>query len=151
VVESVLQDVRYAVRMLQKSRGFTAVAVLTLALGIGVNAAIFSVVNGVLLRPLPFDEPERLVAVWTAQPKKGIPKGANSYPDFADYRDQSASFEHLAAARNRGYTLVSRDRAERLEGARVSWSLFPALRVNAALGRTFIAEEDHLGGRGSRS
>src|SRR5215470_20345122 len=145
-MEALVRDARYAVRMLCKGPSFTFVAILTLALGIGANAAIFSVVNGVLLRPLPFPEPERLVAVWTAQPKKGFPRGSSSYPDFADYRDQSASFEGLAAARTRGYTLSSPNGAERIEGARVSWALFPVLRVTAALGRTFSADEDRLGG-----
>src|SRR5262245_525460 len=145
-METLVQDTRYALRMLLKSRGFTLVAVLTLALGIGANAAIFSVVNGVLLRPLPLPEPERLVAVWTAQPAKGFPRGSSSYPDFADYRDQSASFEGLAAARSTGYTLSSPTGAERIDGARVSWSLFPILRATAALGRTVAADEDRLGG-----
>jgi putative ABC transport system permease protein len=145
-LETLLQDARYAVRMLRKSPGFTLVAVLTLALGIGANAAIFSVVNGVLLRPLPFPEPERLVAVWTAQPAKDLVRGSSSYPDFADYRDQTASFDGLAATRSRGYTLSSPKGAERIDGARVSWTLFPVLRVTAALGRTFSADEDRLGG-----
>src|SRR5262245_39122686 len=145
-METLVQDTRYALRMLLKSRGFTLVAVLTLALGIGANAAIFSVVNGVLLRPLPLPEPERLVAVWTAQPAKGFPRGSSSYPDFADYREQSASFAGLAAAHGRGYTLSSPTGAERIDGARVSSNLFPVLGVTAALGRTFSADEDRLGG-----
>jgi putative ABC transport system permease protein len=145
-MEKLLQDLRYAARMLVKHPGFTAVAALTLALGIGANAAIFSVVNAVLLRPLPFDEPERLVAVWTPHPKRGIARGASSYPDFADYRDQSASFEALAAFRERDYTLAIGDSAERLEGARVSWPFFSMLRVQPQLGRAFSADEDRLGG-----
>jgi putative ABC transport system permease protein len=146
-MDRLLHDVRYAARMLAKSPAFTAVAVLTLGLGIGANAAIFSVVNAVLLRPLPFPEPERLVAVWTPQPKRSSAiRGSSSYPDFADFRDQSTSFEALAAFRQRGYTLSTRNGAERVAGGRVSWSLLSVLGVAPPLGRDFTAEDDRLGG-----
>ena len=144
-MDTLLQDLRFAARVLLKFPGFTTVAVLTLGLGIGGSTAIFSAVDGVLLRPLPFSEPERLVAVWTSQPKRGANKGANSFPDFEDYRTQTDSFEDLAAFRGKGYTLVEGGRAERLEGGRVSASFFPILRVPAGLGRTFTAEEDRPG------
>jgi putative ABC transport system permease protein len=145
-MDRLLQDVRYAGRMLAKRPAFSAVAILTLALGIGANAAIFSVVNAVLLRPLPFDEPDRLVAVWTPVPKRSFRRGPSSYPDFVDYRDQSASFASLSALRPRGYTLAAEGAPERVEGARVSWSLFATLGVAPQLGRSFSAEEDRLGG-----
>jgi len=145
-MDRLLQDIRYAGRMLAKRPAFSAVAILTLALGIGANAAIFSVVNAVLLRPLPFEEPDRLVAVWTPVPKRSFRRGPSSYPDFADYRDQSASFASLSALRPRGYTLAAEGAPERVEGARVSWSLFATLGVAPQLGRSFSAEEDRLGG-----
>ena len=145
-MDRLLQDVRYAGRMLAKRPAFAAVAILTLALGIGANAAIFSVVNAVLLRPLPFDEPDRLVAVWTPVPKRSFRRGPSSYPDFVDYRNQSASFASLSALRPRGYTLAAEGAPERVEGARVSWSLFATLGVAPQLGRSFSAEEDRLGG-----
>jgi hypothetical protein len=101
-VDSLLQDLRFAVRVLAKTPGFTAVALLTLALGIGGSTAIFSAVDAVLLRPLPFPEPQGLVAVWTTEPRRGqVTGGANSFPDFEDYRSQTTSFEDLAAFRSR--------------------------------------------------
>src|SRR5579863_8101028 len=92
-----LQDLKYALRMLVKNPGFAAVAVVTLALGIGANTAIFSVVDAVLLRPLPFPQPERILAVHQAMPEKGIPRTGASYPNFLDWTRQSQSFEKLAA------------------------------------------------------
>jgi putative ABC transport system permease protein len=145
-MDTLLQDVRYAARQLAKRPAFTVVAVLTLGLGIGANAAIYSVVNAVLLRPLPFKEPGRLVAVWTRQANKGALRGANSYPDFADYRDQATSFEGMAALRQHSYTLSTPEAGERIEGARVSWSLLGVLGVAPRLGRDFRADEDRLGG-----
>src|ERR1051325_9871593 len=96
-MHSIWQDSRYAVRMLLKSPGFTLVAVLTLSLGIGVNTAIFSVVNAVLLRPLPFDAPERLVKVYTTNAKRGTSTSPFSFPNFASFRSTHDSFEGIAA------------------------------------------------------
>src|SRR4029077_15232721 len=91
-----LQDFRYAVRQLRKSPGFAAVAILTLALGIGANTAVFSVIDGVLLRPLPFHEPDHLFAVWAVSPEEKSIKTGASGPDFQDYKEQSRAFEGLA-------------------------------------------------------
>jgi putative ABC transport system permease protein len=144
-VDSLAQDIRFGVRSLLRAPAFTAVALLTLALGIGGSTAIWSAVDAVLLRPLPYPEPERLVAVWTSEPKRGKPTGSNSYPDFEDYRAQTASFEDLAAFHSRGYTLTGGSEAERLLGGRVSAAFFPLLRVSAYLGRTFTPDDDRPG------
>src|SRR5438093_4838188 len=93
-----LQDLRYGARMVIKNPGFTAVAVLTLALGIGANTAIFSVVNGVLLRPLPYLEPDRLIMIFESNPKGGWPKFSVAPPNFVDWREQSSPFQELAGA-----------------------------------------------------
>src|SRR2546423_11952806 len=95
-METLLQDIRYGVRMLLKRPSFTFVAVIALALGIGANTAIFSVVNAVLLRPLPFAQAERLMNVWETNPRRGQTRAAVSYPDFADWRDQNHVFEHIS-------------------------------------------------------
>ena len=99
-MDGLAQDVRFALRCPLKAPSFSAVALLTLSLGIGGTTAIWSAVDTVLLRPLPFPEPDRLVAVWTSEPKRGNKTGASSYPDFEDYRAQSASFEDLATFRS---------------------------------------------------
>ncbi len=144
-MDGLAQDVRFAFRSLLKTPSFSAVALLTLSLGIGGTTAIWSAVDTVLLRPLPFPEPDRLVAVWTSEPKRGQKTGANSHPDFEDYRAQSASFEDLATFRSLGYTLTDGAAAERLLGGRVSASFFPLLRASALVGRTFSADEDRKG------
>ena len=92
-METILQDLRYGLRMLIKRPGFTLVAVIALALGIGANTAIFSVVNAVLLRPLPFKEPARLVNIWETRPQRGVTQNSVSYANFADWRDQNSVFE----------------------------------------------------------
>ncbi len=138
-----LQDVRYAFRLLAKNPGFTAIAILTLALGIGANTAIFSVVNGVLLRPLPFRDPSRLVLV---AEKSSFPVISTSYENYLDWRDQSHSFEAMEATRGGAITLTGAGEPERLNVRMATAGLFPMLGINAHIGRTFLPEEDRAGG-----
>lgn len=140
-----LQDLRYGFRVLAKTPGFTAVAVLTLALAIGANTAIFTVVNAVLLRPLPFHEPDRLAVVWESKPSLGIDRENFSPADFADMRDQSRSFEQMAAAYYWSPGLTGVSEPEKLWGLRVSSNLFDLLGVRPQLGRGFVAGEDDRG------
>ena len=145
MMDTLLQDLRFAIRGLLKAKTFAAVALLTLGLGIGGSTAIFSAVDAVLLRPLPYSQPERLVAVWTSQPKRGFGRGSSSFPDFEDYRAKTTSFEDLAALRSKGHTLTDGASAERISGGRVSASFFPLLRTGVALGRTFGPDDDRPG------
>jgi putative ABC transport system permease protein len=141
------QDVRYGARALAKSPGFTAVAVLAVALGVGANTAIFSVVNTVLLRALPYENSERLVALYTGRGPSTI-GGPLSYPDLLDYRAQAQSLEYVAGYQGVGtvMSLGQGDEPERVRGTEVMADLFPALGVRAALGRVFTREEDVEGG-----
>jgi putative ABC transport system permease protein len=136
------QDIRYGARMLLKNPGFTIVAVLTLALGIGANTAIFSVVDAVLLRPLPFPEPERIFAVHQAMPEKGIPKSGASYPNFLDWTRQNRSFEKLAAMRDTTMALSGQGEAVFVETAAVTGGYFGVFEQKALLGRTLQAADD---------
>lgn len=139
-IEEFRQDSRFGLRMLVKSPGITAVAVLTLALGIGANTAIFSVVNAVLLRPLPFPEPDRLMIV--QETKKGI-----SYPNFLDLRAQANAYESIAIFNSTYFALTGKGLdAARLPAAVVSSNLFTVLGVKPMLGRGFLPEEDRYGG-----
>jgi putative ABC transport system permease protein len=132
-------DLRYCIRTLFKSPGFTAVAVLTLALGVGANTAIFSAVNAVLLRPLPYRKPDRLVMVWTYNSRTNIENQKPSYPDYVGFKNQSQVFEQLAAFRSSlSLNLTDQGPPERVTGAFVTSSLFPLLGVSPALGRTFL-------------
>ena len=140
---TLIQDLRYGVRMLWKSPGFTIVAVLTLALGIGANTAIFSVVNGVLLRPLPFRDPSRLVLI---AEKSSFPIISTSYENYLDWRDQSHSFESMEATRGSSITLTGAGEPERLNVRMATAGLFSMLGINAQIGRTFLPEEDRAGG-----
>ncbi len=143
-MESLIKDIRYGSRSLLKRPGFTAIAVVTLALGIGANTAIFSVVNAVLLRPLPFAEPNQLVTLWNADAEKGV-VFPFSWPDFTDYQMQSQSFEKLAAFDDRDFTLTGGGDALRLHGAMITSDLLPILGVSPQLGRAFSAHEDKPG------
>ncbi|HKP86349.1 MAG TPA: ABC transporter permease [Blastocatellia bacterium] len=147
-METLFQDLRYGARTLIKRPGFTAVAIIALALGIGANTAIFSVINAVLLKPLPFSDPERLVAVYETSTLRGDSRGAVSYPDFADWRDQNHVFEGMAAFHTGNYTLTGGDEAQRLQGAVVSADTFALLGAAPILGRTFLPEEDKPGDGG---
>src|SRR5882724_8712338 len=140
---TLLQDLRYAIRLLAKSPGFTAIAVLTLALGIGANTAIFTVVNAVLLRPLGFRDPSRVMLV---AEKSAYPTVSTSYQNYVDWRDQSHSFESMEATRGTTITLTGSDEPERLNARMATAPLFSLLGVNAILGRTFLSEEDRAGG-----
>src|SRR5678815_97209 len=144
-VTNLLQDVRYGTRMMLKNTGFTAVAVLTLALGIGANTAIFSVVNGVLLRPLSFPEPERLVRLHESNVKLGFPTFSVAPGTFLDWQAQNQVFENLAAIGSSDFNLTGLDKPERVQALRVSGTFFPILRVRPEHGRLFLPEEDAPG------
>lgn len=138
------QDFRYALRTLIGNPGFTTVTVLTLALGIGANTAIFSVINAVLLRPLPFHNPNQLCIVTESLPS--IPVVGPSYDNFQDFRDRAKSFSAMSATRITTLTLTGSGEPERLPAQMTSASMFPLLGVSARLGRTFAPEEDRAGG-----
>jgi predicted permease len=138
-----LQDLLYAIRTLGKSPGFAAVAVLTLALGIGANTALFSVVNGVLLNPLPYPHSEQLVSVYQKTP--GVDQGPVVYLNFLDWQRGTQTFSSMAIYRNEDYNLTALAQAERLSGYMISAGFFSTLGVNPVLGRTFLSSDDQLG------
>ena len=145
-MENYLRDVRYAVRMLIRNPGFTLVAVLALALGIGANTAIFSVVNSLLLRPLPYKTPERLVTLWQDFRARGGPEREWASPDdFYDWRDKNKVFDHVSAVTGWGSTLTGVGEPEDLIGAAVSHDTFSLLGIEPARGRSFQQEEDQPG------
>ncbi|MFP5354235.1 MAG: ABC transporter permease, partial [Gemmatimonadota bacterium] len=141
------RDTRYALRQLRNAPGFTAVAVLTLALGIGANTALFSVVDGVLLRPIPFQDAERLVVVWETDRTSGTTREPGSWPDFVDFAAESRTLSGMAAVTGleTSYT-PERDAPERLSTMAVTHTFFPLVGVSALHGRTFGADEDVAGG-----
>ena len=146
-MENLVQDIRYGIRTLAKNPGFTAVAVLTLALGIGANTAIFSVVESVLLRPLPYPQPENLVEIWnTYQPQ--IPQIGLSPGDYADWRQQNASFSEMGAyvRITQGFNLTGEGEPQRVLTSYASASLLPMLGARVVAGRSFVPEEDRVGG-----
>jgi putative ABC transport system permease protein len=145
VLADLLQDLRYAARMLWKNPGFTTVAVLALALGIGANTAIFSVVNTVLLRPLPYKAPEQLVMVWEDATSHGYPRDTPAVANYVDWRDQNSLFSGMAAISDSDFNFTGAGDPERLKGRRVSANLFPLLGVEPQLGRVFTAAEDQPG------
>jgi putative ABC transport system permease protein len=145
MMETLFQDVRFGARMLAKHKGFTAVAVLTLALGIGANTAIFSVVNAVLLKPLPYDNSHELVQIWGTQPQ--LDTAPMSPANFLDWREQNRVFERVAAYTGQNLNLSGVADPERIRATRVSADLFELLRVRPELGRAFLAEEDQYGGQ----
>jgi len=141
-MQTLWQDLRYGARMLVKKPVFTLVAILTLALGIGANTAIFTVINAALLRPLPYEGAERLVVVATTMRRDTVEVRSTSYPDFVDWRDQNTVFERIAAHAATSFNLTSGAGPERVDGELVSADYFPLLRARAAFGRTFLPEED---------
>ncbi len=145
-MQTLLQDLRYGARTLAKNKAFTAVAVLTLALGIGANTAIFSVVNAILLQPLPYKDPGKLVFVWTTMISQGVPISGSSAPDFREWRARNRVFQEMAAYTYDNLNLsLPGEEPSRLQGADVSPELFSLLGVNPVLGRTFLPEEEQWG------
>jgi predicted permease len=145
-VETLWQDLRFAARMLRKNPGFTAVAVLTLALGIGVNTTIFSLADALLFRPFPVTEPDRLVALLRQKEEKPDDYSSFSYPDYQDFGEQAHALTSLAAYGSITVSMTLNGEADRIDGEIVSGNYFSVLGVKPALGRTFLPEEDHGGG-----
>ncbi|HKW99031.1 MAG TPA: ABC transporter permease [Bryobacteraceae bacterium] len=145
-MDGLLQDLRYGLRSLILAPGFTAVAVVTLALGIGANSAIFSVINGVLLKPLPYRQPERLVRVFTSFP--AYPEFPVNQADFRDYRNQNRVFDRMALYVREDLQFAANERPERLNGMRVTPGFFELLGFRPMLGRTFLPSEELPGNEG---
>src|SRR5689334_20566373 len=144
-MNSLFQDLRYGARILLKQPAVTLVAVITLALGIGANTAIFSLVNSILLRPLPFREPDRLVRLIQASPNLGLATWGVSQADFAAYRDQNRSFETVALYNSGAVNLTGQGEPERLPITNVTADFFKVFGVSPLLGRTFVEGEDTQG------
>ncbi|MBV8858086.1 MAG: ABC transporter permease [Acidobacteria bacterium] len=144
-MRTLLQDLRFGVRTLGKSKGFTAVAVLTLALGIGANTAIFSVVNGLLLRPLPYADSERLAIIWTHSPGANVAQDWPSPGQFSAVKAAATSFEDLALAQGQSLNLAGESGAERIGAVRTTSNMFALLGARPAVGRVFLPEEDAPG------
>src|SRR5712692_5090168 len=145
MMETLLQDLRYGARMLAKSPGFTAVAVLTLALGIGANSSIFSLINAVLLRPLPFKEPDRLVMIWESRAASNDANLPVSGHEFAGWREEASTFEDMAIFQGKGLSLTGAGDPAKIGAMSVSAEFFAVLGLQPLLGRTFLPGEDQAG------
>src|SRR5947207_2687822 len=141
-METLLKDIRYAVRSLTKHPGFTVVAVITLALGIGANTAIFSVVNAVLLKPLAFKNPEQLMMVWEEASFAGFPRNTPAPANYFDWKELNHSFESLAALDQRNFNLTADGEPEYVTASGVTANSFSLLGVQPLLGRSFQSDED---------
>lgn len=147
-MENLLQDIRYGIRMLLKSPSISIVATIALALGIGANTAIFSVVNAVLLRPLPFPDSEKLMAIFESDSQRGQMRGTQSYPNFFDLRDQNTAFQNVACYHQNDFIITGRGEPAHLNGAVVSVDLLTVLGVSPLIGRGFLPTEDKPGENG---
>src|ERR1035441_7053604 len=142
-IASLLQDLRFAARMLVKHRGVTVIAIITLGVGIGANVAVFSVIDAVLLQPLPYVQSDRLVKIWEKRAR--LPRGRVSWADYAEWKVQSRAFDGIAAYQPGDYNLTGDSDPEQLQGASVSASLFRLLRISPQLGRSFSADDEKPG------
>ena len=142
-LERIAQDVRFGVRVLAKSPGFAVIAILTLALGIGANTALFSIVNGVLLNPLPYPQPDRLVTLHESKPN--FESGSISFPNFLDWQRENHSFQQMAISRPNGFTLTGQGESEQISAEFISADFFSVLGVQPTLGRMFLPGEDRIG------
>src|SRR5215510_2200469 len=145
---TLIHDLRFGLRMLLKSPGVSIMATIALALGIGANTAIFSVINAVLLRPLPFPESEALMSVFETDPQRGLNRGSYSYPNFFDLREQNNVFERLACYHSGDFIMTGRGEPARLQGAVATSDLLTLLGTPPMLGRSFVADEDKPGAGG---
>ncbi len=143
LLESLWQDLRYSLRVLARSKGFATLALLTLALGIGANSAVFSIVNAVLLHPLPYPDADRIAVLWQRRPE--IPKNNVTGPDFQDWRKQTRSYEGLAAVKPDSFNLTGSQTPRSYDGLMASANFFSVLGVHPVIGRTFLPEEEHAG------
>ena len=144
-MENLWKDLRFALRGLRKRPGFALVVVLTLALGIGANTAIFSVTHAVLIAPLPYHEPDRLVGLWTKNDKKNLTQQPVSYPNLKDWKERNQAFAHVAGVRGESFSLTDRSEPERVNGLRVSVNILSLLGAKPALGRDFLPQEEQPG------
>src|SRR5829696_1086783 len=144
-MESLLGDIRYALRNLLRRPGFTLIAVVTLAVGIGANTAIFSAINALLLKPLPFPELDRVVAIWDKQPSQGITHNEVTFANYRDWQSQTKSFEHLALYRWWSANLTGIDPPERIQGFLVTTNFFDVLGMKPIMGRNFFPDENQDG------
>src|ERR1051325_3684230 len=142
-MNNLFKDIRFALRSVLLSPGFTAIALLTLALGIGINAALFSVVNGVLLNPLPFPQPEQLVVM--DQSKPNFETGAIPYPNFLDLRKENQTFAAMSIFRSAAFSLIGTGEPERVNGRYVSAGFCSVFGVSPVVGRGFLPPEDETG------
>src|ERR1043166_7452830 len=141
-IETLFQDCSYAARSLRKHPAFTAMAVITLALGIGASSTIFSALNTVVMQPLPHHDPDRLVRLWESNLKQNRPENPVSVPNFQDWQKQQTVFEQLAASELTTFNLTGNGEPQRIPALRVTANLIPTLGVAAVLGRSFLPEED---------
>src|SRR5918998_3885773 len=143
---SILNDLRFGLRMMVRSPAFSLIAIITLALGIGANTAIFSVVDAVLLRPLPYPEANRLVFLWSTMNARGVLQSGSALPDYHGWRDHNKVFDGLGAFYYGDFNLATENEPpERIQGAYISANLFQVLQVSPAMGRLFIPEEEQFG------
>jgi putative ABC transport system permease protein len=145
-METLIQDLRYGMRMLIRNPAFTTVAVITLALGIGANAALFSVVNGVLLKSLPFKDPDRLLFVWETNSRLSSSTIPASKLNYRDWKEQNHAFDSIAARQPLSVNLTSNDKPEKIQGEKIAAEYFQVLGIDPIAGRVFLAEEDKPGG-----
>ena len=144
-MEILLQDIRYGIRMLRTKPSFTVIVVLALAIGIGANTAIFSVVNAILLRPLPYKNADRISMIWMDNPKLGVSQDWHSYPNYMDYKEQNQSYEDMAAFNDRSFNLTGTGDPVRVVGVWTTASVFSVLGVEPAIGHTFTEAEEEPG------
>ncbi len=143
-MDRLLQDIKFGIRTLLRTPSFTIVAMLTIALAVGANTAMFSVINAVLLRPLPYGHPERVMAVWQFDPNGSI--NAFTTPNFVEWKRQGGIVGNMAAYSAGSYNIADQDVPERILGGNISYELLPTFGVQPALGRNFTADEDRPNG-----